>query len=283
MPVYSNEQSSVTNEIKPNITNEKQETSEDKATKLDTFSEESEDSTMLKGYLEYDSENDTEATQENANETETVPEYIQQAKELEASETAVGLGNSEFKKKAINIKTPPKFATKSLLSNKDKTNIPKDNSIILDSSSKFSNPEYWINPISTSIATKSGKFSVGTSYYSGLDSASLSSTTGIFTRYDGKHFAISTSFSKSSQYNDSSCSDSFAIAPEIKITKRLSFVDSIQTNVNQVDRKNKMVLRYNPKLKNHEDDVQLEFGVGQSFYENQYVKSSITFSTQFKL
>jgi hypothetical protein len=250
-------------------------------------SDDDSDNTELKGYVEYDGENSLNDENLNNSDDEK-PLYIQQAQEVESSENSVGLSDNDFKRRDFNLKAPPKFATKSLMSPAEKdSTLPNDNSILLQASSKFSNPEYLITSVYTSCSTSTSiptrKFSVGTSFYSGLDSASLSSSTGVFTRYDGKHFAISSSFSNDSQYNDNSYSHSFSFAPELKLTKRLSFIDVLSTDLNQVDKSNRMVLRYNPKLKNHPDDVQLEVGIGQSFYENQYVKSSVSFSTRFKL
>src|SRR5574344_113928 len=253
--------------------------------KINSFSENNSEDSTLKGYLEYDaSQNEPEEQTLDENENEEITDYIKQERALENTENTVGLEDNEIGKHSVNIKAPPKFKSKSLITKKEKENPQiQTSSVILNTSSRFADPEYQIGSVSTSYVAKSGNFSVGTSYYSGLDSASLSSSTGVFTRYDGKHFAISSSFNKSGQYNDNNYSDNFSVAPELKITKRLSFVDVLQTDANQLNKSNKMVLRYNPKIKSHTDDVQLEFGFGQSFYENQYVKSSVSFSTRFKI
>ena len=41
--------------------------------------------------------------------------------------------------------------------------------------------------------------------------------------------------------------DKFYIAPELKITKRLSLLDVMKTDVAQVNKSNELILRYTPK------------------------------------
>jgi hypothetical protein len=153
----------------------------------------------------------------------------------------------------------------------------------LSAASKFSSQEYAINPVSTSYVQKFGKFSFGTIYDSSLDSASVNYATSIFSKYEGKHFAFSTEFEKNTNLNNADFNDKIFIVPELKLTKRLSLLDVMQTDVNQINKKNEIVLRYTPHFKNYADDVQLEIGAGQTFYNDDYVKSSVRFSTKFKL
>lgn len=120
-------------------------------------------------------------------------------------------------------------------------------------------------------------------YDSSLGSAQVNYSTGLFTKYEGKHFALSTAFSKNTNCNYDSYSDKFFIIPELKLTRRLSLLDVMQTDVNQINKSNELVLRYTPHFKKHPDDVQFEFGAGQSFYEDTYINSSVRFSTKFRL
>ena len=116
-----------------------------------------------------------------------------------------------------------------------------------------------------------------------MDNAGASYSTEVFTKYEGKHFAFKTAFSKSTNSSYNSYDDRMYFAPELKLTKRLSIIDALQTDMIQINRKNEVVLRYNPPIKKYADEVQLELGAGQSFYENNYINSSIRFSTRFKL
>ena len=209
----------------------------------------------LNGYLEY---------------SETGEEPEQEAIKLEPAGTA-----------QVNFSKPKKFGTQSLITDGKKPmfNPIQDNFI---NASKFSSQEYNIKPISTAYSKKYGQFSFGTSYDSSLDSARASYTTGVFTKYEGKHMALKTMFTKNTQDYDS-YSDKIYFIPEFKLTKRLSLLDVMQTDVFQINKSNEVVLRYTPHTSKYADDVQFEVGVGQSFYEDSYLDSSIRFSTRFKL
>lgn len=153
----------------------------------------------------------------------------------------------------------------------------------LESASKFSTQEYDISPVSTSYGKKLGRFTFGTMYNSSMGSAQANYSTGIFSKYEGKHFALSTIYSKSTNSNYDSYSDKFSFAPELKLTKRLSLLDVMQTDVYRINTSNELVLRYTPHIKKYADDVQFELGAGQSYYDANYINSSIRFSTRFKL
>lgn len=205
-------------------------------------------------------------------------EFNEPAQEIEHEAIPLDLKN----KSRINFSEPKKFASKSLISKSKKpTFYPMDAK--METASRFADQEYNIRPISSTYSQSFGKFRLGTTYDSSLSKASLNYSTGIFAKYDGKYFAISSTFSKNTNSNYDSYSDYFSIAPELKLTKRLSFLDVMQTDVNQISKSNEFVLRYVPRIKKHNDDVELELGAGQSFYEDSYIKSSVRFSTRFKL
>ena len=215
-----------------------------------------EQNTELHGYLQYNS-----PTQE--------PE--QEIIQLEPAETA-----------HVNFSEPKRISSKSLIvSSKKPTFHPIQDD--LEVASKFATQEYNIKPVSTSYVQKVGNMSFGTMYDSSLDSAQVSYSTGVFTKIEGKYFALKTAFSKNTNNSYDSYSDKIYFIPELKLTKRLSLLDVMQTDVYQINKSNEVVLRYTPHLKQHEDDVQLEVGAGQSFYQNTYVNSSVYFSTRFKL
>lgn len=224
-------------------------------------------SVELKGFVQYDEE-----PQEVIN---------LDSQDEEKSQNIVNLEKMQ-KQNDLKLKTPQKVAAKSLV-NKKKLQADQDEAAELQTASKFSQMEYWVKPVSASYGAKTGKFSFGTSYDSSLDSSQLKYSTGFYTKYDGKHFAISSQLSRNTQFDYDSYNDKIYVAPELKLTKRLSLVDIIQSDLSQANRKNEVVVRYTPHFKKYADDVQLELGAGQSFYENQYLNSSIRFSTRFKL
>lgn len=212
-----------------------------------------EQSTPLQGFLEYNQ-----------------PESEQNAVYLDSVET-----------KQINFSKPKKFSSKSLLPGPQQPIFTPIQDKLKPASS-FSSQEYSVRPVSTSYSQKFGKFRFGTSYDSELSSASANHSTEIFSKYEGKHFAVSAAFSKDLNVNADSFNDTISFAPEIKLTKNLSFLDIMKTDVNQINKSNEVVLRYTPHFKKYADEVQFELGTAQSFYEDNYVKSSIKFSTRFK-
>lgn len=202
-------------------------------------------------------------------------------KEAEQEEIPIKLDESA-ERSAINISKPQNIKSKSLLSD---TKIPTFQPIQdeLKSASKFSTGEYNIKSFSTDYSRKFGRFSVGTMYNSSLSKATTGHSTALFAKYDGKHTAFSMGFSKSTNNQKDSFSDSFFIAPELKITNRLSLLDVIETDVYQINKSNELVLRYTPHFKKYTDGIQFELGAGQSFYEDNFIKSSVRFSTKFRL
>lgn len=221
------------------------------------FNLEPDETTTLHGYLEY---NQSEAQSE---------------------ETPIVL-DQNIQHDVINVSKAQKIESKSLLSSvKTPTFHPIQDE--LKSASMFSTPEYNIKPVSTSYSQKFGRFSFGTMYGSSLSKASTNNSTALFAKYEWKYAALSLGYSKSANNNKDSFEDNFFVAPEIKITNRLSFIDVLETDVYQINKSNEVVLRYTPHLKKYADGVQFELGAGQSFYEDNFIKSSVRFSTKFRL
>lgn len=205
-------------------------------------------------------------------------EYNQQPQQPE--QESVYLEPVEQKK--VNFTQPQKIEAQSLLPSVKKPTFQPLNDK-LESASQFSAQANSIKPINTAYSRKYGKFSFGTMYDSSIDSASVNFSTGIFSKYEGKHFALSTAFAKDTYINGDSFNDKIYITPELKLTKHLSFLDVMQTDVNQINKQNDVVLRYSPSFKKFADDIMLEVGAGQTYYQDSYVSSQIHFSTRFKL
>lgn len=221
------------------------------------FNIEPEQATTLEGHIEYDQN------------------------KAEQGEDAITL-EEPIVHNSINLSKSQKIESKSLLSGaKRPTFYPIQDE--LKSASMFSTQEYNIKPISTDYSQKFGKFSFGTMYNSSLSKASTGYTTALFAKYEGKYSALSMGFSKNTNCNNDSFSDTFFVAPELKLTKRLSILDVIETDVYQINNSNELVLRYTPHFKKYADDVQFELGAGQSFYNDDFIKSSVRFTTKFKL
>lgn len=218
----------------------------------------------------------------NNDQTVELNGYVQYNSEQQQEEaTAIHLEPVETK--TINF-SQPKRVDSSIPDGFKKPTFHPIETNALESASKFSTQEYDISPVSTSYGKKLGKFTFGTMYNSSLSSsASNSYSTGIFSKYEGKYFALNAIYSKSTNSNYDSYNDKFSFAPELKLTKRLSLLDVMQTDVYRINTSNEIVLRYTPHMKKYADDVQFELGAGQSYYDANYINSSIRFSTRFKL
>ena len=219
------------------------------------FTDETESSEPLQGYLEY-------TTQD------------------QEPENAVYLEDPIFKN-SLNLKSPQKVSSKSVP--KSAKQLPSFEPGKFELASKFSTQEYEINPVSTGYITKRGNFSFGTTYDASIDTAETNHSSSIFTKYEWKHFALKTAISKNTKGSLDSFNDKFYIVPELKLTKNLSLLDVMQTDVAQINKKNKVVLRYTPHFKKYADEVQFELGAGQTYREDNYINSSVEFSTKFKL
>lgn len=198
-------------------------------------------------------------------------------------EEATAIHLEPVETKTINFSQPKKVDSSAPDGFKKPTFHPIETNA-LESASKFSTQEYDISPVSTSYGKKLGRFTFGTMYNSSVgSSASASYSTGLFSKYEGKHFALNAIYSKSTNSNYDSYDDKFSFAPELKLTKRLSLLDVMQTDAYRINTSNELVLRYTPHMKKYADDVQFELGAGQSYYDANYINSSIRFSTRFKL
>ena len=220
----------------------------------------------LHGYLEYD---------------EVPQDTIYLENQEEAPQDLIQLDDNVHKA-SLKLKAPQRLDSKSLISNKIRQ-TPAYNSKTMEMASPYSTIEYGIKPVSSSYSTKKGNVSFGTTYDSSISGAQRNYSTGFFTKYEGKHYAMTSAFSKSTSSRYSDYSDTVYFAPELKITKRLSLLDVINTDVSQINRSNEVVLRYSSNFKKHADEVQFELGAGQSYYQNNYINSSVRFSTRFKL
>lgn len=205
-------------------------------------------------------------------------EYNQQ-EPLQKEEDSIYLDNKGTV--GINFTKPQKIDSSSLSINTKKSNFhPIQDE--MERVSNFSNQSYDIRPVNTSFSQQYGKFRIGTNYGGSLGSSQMAYSTSVFARYEGKHAAFRTAILKKID-NNSENSNNLLVSPELKLTKRLSLLDVWQTDANQINKSNDVVLRYTPHFRRYADDIQFDVGAGQSFYEDAYIKSSIYFNTTFKL
>ena len=154
----------------------------------------------------------------------------------------------------------------------------------LANASKLTGEEYYISPIFNTLQEQAGNFSYGTYYGASMDSAQMTYSTSWFTRYDGKKYAITSTYSTDSQSINGAYQSMFGISPEIKLTKSLAIRDTLKTYMAAPLKKNQISLIYTPQLKRYIDSLRFELGLSQSFYENGGGNSSsVEFTTKFKL
>lgn len=226
---------------------------------------------------------------DNANEVEETailnnPKIIPQQQTLEGGvsfdeDSAIYLDKS-IERPTLNIKPPNTLIPVYTPTFKD-TRIRERSA--LAKSSKLSGDEYYIAPIFNYVSEQAGNFSYGTYYGASMDSAQMTYSTSMFTRYDGKKYALTGTVSTDTQSIDGSYQSMLGIAPELKLTKSLALRDTVKTYMGVPVKKNSISLIYTPQLKKYIDSLRFELGLSQTFYESGYNNASLEFSTKFKL
>jgi len=179
---------------------------------------------------------------------------------------------------AINTRVPKKLTGNKLIKN---DNLYPITTFSRNVYARTGNLQYNIAPFETSTEVKKGHFSLGTSYNESIDTSDLGFTTSFYTKYDTKHFALSTSYDKNSGVAYSQVVDKFTLTPEIKLNKYISLRDSITADITRNRTKNEIMLSIKPTK---DDRVRFEFGTNYTFDQNnELIRSQVKFQTQFKL
>lgn len=150
--------------------------------------------------------------------------------------------------------------------------------------SKFSNMEYSIAPISSTNYRSKGGFSAGTMFNQGIDYAELESSTGVFSRYDSKYFAVSTAYAKTVNSTNNNYNDNFYFSPELKLNQYFTLREILSADIAKNRKKAEVVLSINPFGKKDFDRLRFELGASTTLNENnETLKNQFKFSTKFKL
>lgn len=143
---------------------------------------------------------------------------------------------------------------------------------------RFNGAEYSIAPISGSHASKNYRgFSAGTIYTQGIDYGELEQSSGIFTRYEYKRFALTTTFTKTINTTNNNYNDNFYITPELKLNQYLTIKNNFSADTVKKRNKAELVLSINPFGKRDEDRMRLNLSASETYDE-----VSNTFWNQFK-
>lgn len=180
----------------------------------------------------------------------------------------------------LNLKTPQKITSQKIVdSNKI---VPKMDEIY--SISKFKGEEYNISPTSRNVTVKEGGWSAGTTFSSGISTSQLENTTGLFTRYENKHFAISSAYAKNNMTTRGLTTDSFYVVPEFRLNSVFAVQEVLSADITRNRRSSELVLSVNPLGKKGIDRMNFELGAKQTFDMNSGdMWSQFRFSTKFKL
>ena len=150
--------------------------------------------------------------------------------------------------------------------------------------SKYTGSEYNIAPKSSKNYRKYKGFSAGTTYNQCIDYAEFEQSSGVFSRYEYKNWAINTAYSKTINSTNNNYNDNFYFAPEWKVNQYFSLKEVFSADVAKHRKKAELVLSINPFGNKDSDRMRLEFGANQSYDNtNAVIRSQFKFSTSFKL
>ena len=185
----------------------------------------------------------------------------------------------ENNKFVMNIKEPQKIASKSL------ADIHKVNSVTTPYMySKFGGEEYKIKPVGgNSVYNLGNGFSVGTSYDQEVDYAEFEQTTGVFTKFETKHFALSSSYNRTICSTFGNYIDNIYVTPEIKLNDSISIKEVLSANPVTRRKKAELVLTVTPFANNLDRRLNFQAGVGNTYDDNnELIRSRFKFNTNFK-
>lgn len=150
--------------------------------------------------------------------------------------------------------------------------------------SKYTGSEYNIAPKSSTNYRKYKGFSAGTTYDQCIDYAEFEQSSGVFSKYEYKNWAIRTAYSKTVNSTNNNYNDNFYFSPEWKVNQFFSLREVFSADIAKHRKKAEVVLSINPFGNKDTDRMRLEFGASQSYSNtNEILRSQLKFSTNFKL
>lgn len=185
----------------------------------------------------------------------------------------------DVEKMKLNVGIPNKYPKKSVLNDKNLfSKVEEQRKLDVTHVD-----EYMITPTFNSLEYKSGNYTYGATFGTDMDTAQLEYRTKFFARYDNKIFGIMGALGKDAYTSSGIQMNSLYLAPEIKLSKSLTLVDTFKVNPDYDRYRNDIMLRYSPKIKNSRDRLNFEAGIGQTSYRSsgeQMYQFSV--STKFK-
>lgn len=142
--------------------------------------------------------------------------------------------------------------------------------------------EYQIGDFDASYTEQIGKFSYGTIYAADIDTGEFEYHTKFFARYDAKHYALQAAYGKSAYTSTGTQSDFVYLTPEWKIGKGFVLKDTFKANTLGLKQENEIILKYTPQFIK-ENPLDIEVGVGQSYYQDGSRNNVFKFATTLRL
>jgi len=151
--------------------------------------------------------------------------------------------------------------------------------------SKFNNVEYSIAPVSTRNYRSKNGFTAGAMYDQGIDYAELEQSTGIFSRYENKYFALSTAYAKTVNTTNNNYNDNFYFSPELKLNQYFTLKEILSADITRNRKKAEVVLSINPFGNKDTDRLRFEIGANATYDDatSSILKKQVKFSTKFSL
>lgn len=150
--------------------------------------------------------------------------------------------------------------------------------------SKFNNMEYTINQVKYDEAESFGKITAGTAFEQKIDYAELRQVSSIYSKYDAKHYALTTEFSKTINSTNGDFNDYFSFTPELKLGQYLSLKETVSANFAKHIKIAEFYISINPFGRKDIDRWNIELGTSSVFDQNNsLVKNRFKVTTKFKL
>lgn len=196
----------------------------------------------------------------------------------EEEEDAISLDTCDEDCQKLNISLPSKIEAFKFVGNNSITSSQ------YKKYSKYNNPEYNIAPLSSKNYRSKGGFTAGTIFDQSIDYAELEQSTGVFSRYESKHFAISSAYMKTVNSTNNNYNDNFYFSPELKLNQYFTLKEILSADITRNRKKAEFVVSINPFGKKDEDRLRFELGTSSTFDEtNTVIKNQFKFSTRIKL
>lgn len=207
----------------------------------------------------------------NATTLKGYAEYIEGADDI--------LYMDNYQKLSLNIKSPEKISSKNLMDGKTQYSGSNYNLI-----SKFKSDEYSISPDNRNFMLQEGNWTYGTSFGSEISTSQLERSTGLFTRYENKYFALSSNYNKNNMTTAQIQTDNVSVTPEFKFNNYISIKDVLSKDMTRNRRSSELIFSINPLGAKDKDRMRLNFGAKQTYDENTgNTWSQLNFTTNFKL